>query len=64
MARQCSHMDQMKITETSKHVCEECVKIGDSWVHLRLCMICGNVGCCDHRRTSTRPNIFTPSVIR
>ncbi len=30
-----------------KHVCEECVKIGDTWVHLRLCLICGHVGCCD-----------------
>lgn len=27
--------------------CEECLKIGDSWVHLRLCMRCGKVGCCD-----------------
>ena len=27
--------------------CEECLKIGDTWVHLRLCMECGNVGCCD-----------------
>ena len=27
--------------------CEECLKIGDSWVHLRLCMQCGHVGCCD-----------------
>jgi uncharacterized UBP type Zn finger protein len=27
--------------------CEECLKMGDSWVHLRLCMQCGHVGCCD-----------------
>lgn len=27
--------------------CEECLAIGDSWVHLRLCMECGHVGCCD-----------------
>jgi uncharacterized UBP type Zn finger protein len=27
--------------------CEECVKTGDSWVHLRLCLSCGKVGCCD-----------------
>ncbi len=27
--------------------CEECLRIGDSWVHLRLCMTCGHVGCCD-----------------
>jgi hypothetical protein len=27
--------------------CEECLAMGDSWVHLRLCMHCGHVGCCD-----------------
>lgn len=27
--------------------CEECLKSGDSWVHLRLCLTCGHVGCCD-----------------
>lgn len=44
---QCSHLDQIRITNVSKEVCEECVKIGDSWVHLRMCMVCGKVGCCD-----------------
>jgi uncharacterized UBP type Zn finger protein len=32
---------------TTTHVCEECVKMGDRWVHLRLCLECGHVGCCD-----------------
>jgi hypothetical protein len=27
--------------------CEECLKLGDAWVHLRLCLTCGHVGCCD-----------------
>ncbi len=27
--------------------CEECLKTGDAWVHLRLCLTCGHVGCCD-----------------
>ncbi len=43
----CSHLDQIKTTTTKTHVCEECVKMGDRWVHLRLCMECGHVGCCD-----------------
>lgn len=30
--------------------CEECLKIGDEWVHLRLCLQCGHVGCCDDSR--------------
>ena len=43
----CKHLDQVKITTTDKDFCEDCVKIGDTWVHLRLCMSCGHVGCCD-----------------
>jgi len=27
--------------------CEECLQMGDTWVHLRLCLTCGHVGCCD-----------------
>lgn len=44
---QCSHLNQIKFKNTPTHVCEGCVKTGDSWVHLRLCMECGHVGCCD-----------------
>ena len=47
MENSCSHMDQIKITTTSKRGCEECLKMGDQWVHLRLCLECGHVGCCD-----------------
>ena len=47
MAQHCAHLDQVKFTKPSKHVCEECILTGDKWVHLRLCMICGHVGCCD-----------------
>jgi uncharacterized UBP type Zn finger protein len=47
MPAKCTHLDQIKVTSTNTHVCEECVKIGDTWVHLRLCLICGHVGCCD-----------------
>lgn len=44
---QCSHLNTIRVTDTNKHVCEDCVKAGDTWVHLRLCMTCGYVGCCD-----------------
>lgn len=47
MAAQCTHLDEIKFTHTDKHVCEECVKTGDTWVHLRMCLECGKVGCCD-----------------
>jgi uncharacterized UBP type Zn finger protein len=43
----CTHINQIVFASTGKHVCEECVKRGESWVHLRLCLECGNVGCCD-----------------
>jgi uncharacterized UBP type Zn finger protein len=43
----CTHTNQIKILKTHTHVCAECVKMGDTWVHLRLCAICGNVACCD-----------------
>ena len=43
----CSHLEQIQFSTTVKRGCEECLKSGDSWVHLRLCMNCGHVGCCD-----------------
>jgi uncharacterized UBP type Zn finger protein len=43
----CEHIKTAKDLEPAHHVCEECVKSGDSWVHLRICLTCGNVGCCD-----------------
>jgi uncharacterized UBP type Zn finger protein len=47
MAAECSHLGTIKVKTTTTHVCEECVKMGDRWVHLRLCLECGHVGCCD-----------------
>jgi uncharacterized UBP type Zn finger protein len=47
MAAECSHLDQIRVTSTDKDVCEECLKMGDTWLHLRMCMGCGQVGCCD-----------------
>jgi uncharacterized UBP type Zn finger protein len=47
MSAACTHLDQIKFTGTDKHVCEDCIKTGDSWVHLRMCLECGHVGCCD-----------------
>jgi len=43
----CEHVSQAKDLQPKEHVCEECVKLGDRWVHLRICLSCGNVGCCD-----------------
>ena len=45
----CSHLDQIRVTVLPAAIegCEECLKIGSSWVHLRMCMTCGKIGCCD-----------------
>ena len=43
----CTHLDQIKDVKPHTRGCEECLKMGDSWVHLRLCLSCGHVGCCD-----------------
>ena len=43
----CSHLDQIRPVVPSARGCEECLKSGDKWVHLRLCLTCGHVGCCD-----------------
>lgn len=47
MARACSHLKEAKEAAPRTNGCEECLKTGDSWVHLRLCESCGHVGCCD-----------------
>jgi uncharacterized UBP type Zn finger protein len=47
MAETCTHTDQIRNLKPKVRVCEECVKMGDTWVHLRLCETCGHIGCCD-----------------
>jgi len=37
----------VEIKPTQAYVCAECVKTGDSWVHLRTCQVCGQTHCCD-----------------
>ena len=44
---QCTHTDQINRVTPSAQGCEECLKVGDSWVHLRMCLMCGHVGCCN-----------------
>jgi Zn-finger in ubiquitin-hydrolases and other protein len=63
----CSHIDAVgEITTAQRRVCEECVKIGAGWVHLRTCQTCGITLCCDsspnrhaskHARATTHPVI-------
>ncbi len=43
----CTHLDRVRAVEPRTDGCEECLALGDEWVHLRLCLECGHVGCCD-----------------
>lgn len=48
MATRCKHLDQIHdVRPRTPDGCEECLKMGSDWVHLRLCLTCGHVGCCD-----------------
>ena len=48
-AGSCSHLDGVLHTELPEPLlgCEECLRAGSWWVHLRMCLACGKVGCCD-----------------
>ena len=64
----CAHLDHVQIAQLPEAVdgCEECLAAGDPWLHLRICLECGHVGCCDdspnrhataHARTTGHPII-------
>jgi hypothetical protein len=44
----CSHTDQIRVEAPDEvEGCEDCLRTGDRWMHLRVCLTCGHVGCCD-----------------
>ncbi|HEY3185575.1 MAG TPA: UBP-type zinc finger domain-containing protein [Gaiellaceae bacterium] len=49
-AQACTHLDQVTVTDLPEAIpgCEDCLKIGSAWVHLRMCETCGHIGCCDN----------------
>jgi uncharacterized UBP type Zn finger protein len=47
MAKKCAHLDQVKPVQPLTQGCEECLKTGERWVEIRMCLVCGHVGCCD-----------------
>ena len=66
MSATCTHLDRIEITQLPENIagCEDCLKIGSTWVHLRMCQTCGHIGCCDsspnrhasaHARTDEHP---------
>ena len=67
MASACAHIDSIQsVVSARQQACEECVKTGSRWLHLRTCQTCGATLCCDsspnrhatkHARTSSHPVI-------
>ena len=50
-AQACSHASEIEnVTPSSPDSCLSCVEMGDTWVHLRICLVCGHVGCCDNSK--------------
>jgi uncharacterized UBP type Zn finger protein len=49
MTATCTHLDTITVTELPQEIagCEECLATGGRWVHLRMCLSCGHIGCCD-----------------
>ena len=47
MADTCTHLDQIADVTPSGTGCADCLATGGQWVHLRVCMSCGHVGCCN-----------------
>lgn len=57
MPNACSHITSLEsVTPARQYHCDECVKIGSEWVHLRTCQDCGHTHCCDNspQRHATR----------
>jgi hypothetical protein len=46
--QRCTHLDRINEVRPSAQGCEECLEMGGTWVHLRECLTCGHVGCCDN----------------
>ena len=65
MALNCKHLDGNAVVTPQTHGCEECLKSGDAWLHLRLCRTCGHVGCCGQSKNKHATQYFkaTPHPI-
>lgn len=58
---ECPHINQIRNVRPRTTGCEECLKLGDEWVHLRLCLTCGHVGCCDSSKNKHATKHFHKS---
>ena len=66
---QCTHLDHVLVTQLPESVdgCQECLATGGKWLHLRICLECGHVGCCDdspNRHATAHANETSHPIIR
>jgi uncharacterized UBP type Zn finger protein len=66
---QCTHLDHVHVTQLPESVdgCQECLATGGKWLHLRICLECGHVGCCDdspNRHATAHANEDSHPIIR
>jgi uncharacterized UBP type Zn finger protein len=63
----CAHLGLIAPVRPSARGCEECLQLGSRWVHLRICLTCGHVGCCDsspHRHASAHSRAAGHPIVR
>lgn len=58
----CGHLKQVRPVFPSADGCEDCLRTGDSWVHLRICLSCGHTGCCDSSKNKHATKHFHSSA--
>jgi len=68
-ANVCTHLDEVEVSELPAEVagCEDCLRMGGKWLHLRICLTCGHVGCCDsspNRHATAHSNEASHPLIR
>ncbi len=61
MNPKCSHLNLIHTVTPSAEGCEECLALGDTWIHLRICQTCGHVGCCDSSKNKHATKHFHAS---
>lgn len=60
--KECDHLANIEVKHTiQERVCEDCIKTGDTWVHLRMCTDCGHIGCCDSSKNKHASKHFEVS---
>ena len=65
----CAHVDQVVLLDLPAEIagCEECLRIGSRWLHLRMCQSCGKIGCCDsspNRHARAHANEASHPIVR